>query len=259
MSIAPAPGLEEFIRMVKQMRELRCLDAKGPEDDIGFPYVEWIRDRRVVAQSIVNKIDRDHALHIAHMGVVGYGADSVRLALDAHVQVLEPEEVERYRAEGVRGDGAIRDALLIHEHARDGSNYYRPLVYTVDYSTETLTWISTPSQDYAGADFEGVIPSALKHAFSVPTLQEEMQEAGVKVSDFDLPDWQAALHRDLAVTKKIIEITGAAIGIKSTGPEADAIIQESIDRWEDGEMYTPTKLMNRSPIVPRPSYNLEMK
>jgi hypothetical protein len=152
------------------------------------PIVWFARAGQVVVRLDCPDVDRDQALWAAHIGVAGYCADSVVVAIDARIAngprpgggEWEPGDLQARAEEGASTDGVITDCLLTMELRRDGSGVSKIARYRQQEGIVGVQWL-----DERGVVGErshhlvGLVPETLREAFQRGTTQLVGRPAGI--------------------------------------------------------------------------------
>jgi hypothetical protein len=176
-------NLDEVTGLIKVTKNFVVQNMEGDDPGDIAPHVAFERDGQIIGIALSPAIDRDIGLRIAQIGVVGFAADAVYWACDAHVakQAINPLTGERWKpgemqnacdAEGLCLNGVLQDALMVVCYRRDeGLTHIRCLPYNVDKAFRSVEWLDEVNLD-GGAD--GLVVDGLTEAFSAPPARVAM-------------------------------------------------------------------------------------
>lgn len=242
-------------KAVKDQKNRLVATTKAGEIDDLRPTVDVWRDGRMLAGIVCPDVDRDQALHAAHLAVPGFNADAVVLGLDAHMtnQPTNPSTGRPWGPREMQGlcdnenacdTGVITDCMMVNEVGRDFSWAMVIQPYHVHKTARTIAWfpdITEMSSDTDGTAVEGLVVDALRAAFDKPDL------LSIAIGEYpeELPP-NVRLHTDLAVIKMLLA-QNYMVAYSPANEEEAAIVNESLTQFTatKGVMDLVTELEQR--------------
>lgn len=146
---------EEFASLVAWAKGLKEKAVARPPDDPGDIEwaVTWYRDDQIVAHGIADRVDRDRGLQMCAIGIQGFEADMVEMAMDAHMtdqrfeerygRLPDPGELQQLcDNEGACEIGLTTDCIVANRMWRDGHTVMISLPYHVDRRRQELEFLT---------------------------------------------------------------------------------------------------------------------